>query len=85
MYMHVGIVDSFQEVDLGVPGFSDVGINGKDSEASSSMSIKSEVSEEQSEAKANDKSLAAVSLELNNIIKCCSAVVRTFPCRCHCH
>ena len=78
MYLYVGIVDSFQEVDLGIPAFSDVVVNGKELEAASSISVKSEGSEEQSDEKATDKS---VSLQLNSIIKCFCM----FPCRCPCH
>ena len=60
--LHLGMVESFQEVELGLPQFSDITVNGDGLEAASTTSIKSEATEEQSQTKAEaDKSTTAVS------------------------
>ena len=54
-------MESFQEVDLCAPSFSDVIVNGEDSEPTASL--KSEEREEKSESKKNGKSAAMVCLQ----------------------
>ena len=61
LFISLGMVESFQEVELGLPQFSDIVVNGEDLEAASSISLRSEVSEEQSLTKTADKSAATVS------------------------
>lgn len=60
MTFPVDLVDTLQEVDLSSAQFSDVTVNGEELEVVSS-SVKTEVSEGQSEAKMDDKSAATVS------------------------
>ena len=56
------MVESFQEVELGLPQFSDITVNGEDMEAASFTSLKSGASEEQSQTKtAAEKTSNAVS------------------------
>ena len=66
----VGIVESFQEVDLCAPSFSDVIVNGEDSEPTASL--KSEEREEKSESKKNGKSAAMVCLCIVSSYTCVS-------------
>lgn len=56
------MVESFQEVELGLPQFSDITLNGDGLEAASATSLKSEATEEQSQTKtAADKPTTVVS------------------------
>jgi hypothetical protein len=53
------MVESFQEVELGLPQFSDITLNGDGLEAAGAASLKSEATEDQSQsttAAAADKS-----------------------------
>ena len=53
------MAESFQEVELGLPQFSDTGLNGDGLETASAASIKSEATEEQSPTKtAPDKGVS---------------------------
>ena len=47
--MYVGVADSFQDVELGMPLFSDIALAGEDQETVSSTSLKSEANGEQSQ------------------------------------
>lgn len=61
--LYPDLADSFQEVELGLPPFSDDNIdNGEDLEGETSSFLKCKVGEEQSEPKTNGKSDASVSL-----------------------
>ena len=58
------MVESFQEVELGLPQFSDITLSGEDMEAgrSSSTSLKSVAGEEQTQMKtaAADKAVSSI-------------------------
>ena len=69
--INVGMVESFQEVELGLPQFSDITMNGDGLEAASATSIKSEATEDQSQTTtaATDKPSTTVSSNAQYV--CC--------------
>ena len=62
------MAESFQEVELGLPQFSDTGLNGDGLETASAALIKSEATEEQSQTKtAPDKGVSSIVIPHNEV------------------
>ena len=86
MYMYkinVGMVESFQEVELGLPQFSDITTNGDGLEAASATSIKSEATEDQSQTTTASTDKPSTAVSSNAQYACCYMYIvvdfRRFP------